>query len=118
MWRTHSCVPRRDSSRRPELVSMKPNPKKSRPVPPPKSRPRSPYLLSALALVVLTLLAYSNSFEGGFVLDNRGLLRDDPRVHEVSRENIQLILDHTYWWPNGESGLYRPFTTFSYLFNY
>ena len=25
---------------------------------------------------------------------------------------------HTYWWPYGESGLYRPLTTLSYLFNY
>jgi tetratricopeptide (TPR) repeat protein len=27
-------------------------------------------------------------------------------------------MGHTYWWPNGESGLYRPLTTLSYLFNY
>lgn len=25
---------------------------------------------------------------------------------------------HTYWWPYGESGLYRPFTTLTCLFNY
>ena len=29
-----------------------------------------------------------------------------------------MILNHTYWWPRIESGLYRPFTTLSYLFNY
>jgi hypothetical protein len=71
-----------------------------------------------LALVLLTLLVYSNSFHGGFVLDNRGLLLNDPRLRDASSANVQLILDHTYWWPNGESGLYRPFTTLSYLFNY
>ncbi len=71
-----------------------------------------------LALVILTLLAYSNSFQGAFVLDNSGLLLHDPRLQDVSSSNIQLILGHTYWWPNGESGLYRPFTTLSYLFNY
>ena len=71
-----------------------------------------------LALVLLTLLVYSNSFQGGFVLDNRGLLLNDPRLRDTSSANVQLILDHTYWWPNGESGLYRPFTTLSYLFNY
>ena len=72
----------------------------------------------ALALVALTLLAYANSFQGGFVLDNRGLLLRDTRIHEASAANIRLILDHTYWWPNGESGLYRPFATLTYLFNY
>lgn len=100
-------------------------PVKSRGVPPRKSalrgdrvKLRNPYLLSALALVVLTLLAYSNSLQGGFVLDNRGLVLNNPRLREASAENIRLIVAHTYWWPNGESGLYRPFTTLSYLFNY
>src|ERR1700734_3360933 len=73
---------------------------------------------AAFGLVLLTLLVYSNSFQGGFVLDNRGLLLNDPRLRDASSANIRLILDHTYWWPNGESGLYRPFTTLSYLFNY
>ncbi len=72
----------------------------------------------ALVLLVATLLAYSNSFNGGFVLDNKGLILNDPRLREVSGSNIALIFGHTYWWPNGESGLYRPFTTLSYLFNY
>lgn len=76
------------------------------------------HLLVALALSVLTLLAYSNSFHAGFVLDNKGLILDDPRVRDATPENIHLIGDHTYWWPTGESGLYRPFTTLSYLFNY
>src|SRR5581483_11965757 len=70
------------------------------------------------ALFLLTLLAYSNSFGGGFVLDNRGLILNDPRIREASASNLGLIVDHTYWWPNGESGLYRPFATLSYLFNY
>ncbi len=78
----------------------------------------NPHLLAALALFVLTLAAYSNSFHGGLVLDNRGLLLNDPRLREASAANIGLIFQHTYWWPNGESGLYRPFTTLSYLFNY
>src|SRR5271165_1278950 len=74
--------------------------------------------MKPLALVVLTLATYANSFEGGFVLDNRGLILNDARIREASAENVGLIFGHTYWWPNGESGLYRPFTTLSYLFNY
>ncbi len=70
------------------------------------------------ALWVATLLAYSNCFSSGFVLDNRTLLLNDPRIQTASAENVALIAQHTYWWPNGESGLYRPLTTLSYLLNY
>lgn len=74
--------------------------------------------LSVATLVGLTLAAYSNSFFVGFPLDNKQLILQDPRVHEASAANIGLVLRHTYWWPYGESGLYRPLTTLSYLFNY
>jgi tetratricopeptide (TPR) repeat protein len=67
---------------------------------------------------LLTLIAFSNSFTTGFALDNKMLLLGDPRIRQVSAANLGLILRHTYWWPNGESGLYRPLTTLSYLFNY
>jgi tetratricopeptide (TPR) repeat protein len=70
-----------------------------------------------LALTTLTLLAFSNSFQSGFVLDNKGLLLD-PRIRAATPGNIALIFRHTYWWPTGEAGLYRPFTTLSYLFNF
>src|SRR3984957_5053782 len=75
-------------------------------------------LLAAAALCALTLAAYSNSFTAGFVFDNKGLLLADPRIREASAQNLGLIVQHTYWWPYGESGLYRPFATLSYLFNY
>jgi len=68
--------------------------------------------------VVLAVAAYSNSFRTGFPLDNKALILQDARVHEATRANVDLILDQTYWWPIGESGLYRPVTTLSYLFNY
>jgi tetratricopeptide (TPR) repeat protein len=63
-------------------------------------------------------LAYSKSFQAGFALDNKTLLLDDPRLREATVQNLGLIFGHTYWWPNGESGLYRPVTTLSYLLNY
>jgi len=75
-------------------------------------------VLAAAALALLTFLTFSNSFSAGFILDNKGLLLQDPRIRELTGENIRLILQHTYWWPTGEAGLYRPFTTLSYLFNY
>ena len=76
------------------------------------------HFLAAAALCVLTLAAYSNSFSAGFVFDNRGLLLEDPRIREASAENLGLIFQHNYWWPYGESSVYRPVATLSYLFNY
>jgi protein O-mannosyl-transferase len=76
------------------------------------------YLRAAMALCAISLLAYSDSFRSGFVFDNQSLILQDPRLSEATAENVGLILRHTYWWPKGESGLYRPITTLSYLFNY
>jgi hypothetical protein len=70
-----------------------------------------------LCLCAATLLAYANSFNAGFSLDSRGILLQE-RIRAVTGENLQLILGHTYWWPYGESGLYRPVATLTYLFNY
>ncbi len=81
-------------------------------------KPLRRYLIAGTALCLLTLLAFSNSFATGFALDNQVLLLGDPRIQQASASNIDLILGHTYWWPNGEAGLYRPLTTLSYLLNY
>jgi hypothetical protein len=72
----------------------------------------------ATGLCVLVLLAWSNSFNSGFVLDNHFLILDDSRVHQATSENVGLILNHSYWATTLNSGLYRPITTLSYLFNY
>src|SRR5579862_7744178 len=80
--------------------------------------PRLRHLLAAAALCMVTLLAFSNSFQAGFVFDNKALLLQDPRVQEATSQNVALILQHSYWWPLGEAGIYRPLTTLSYLFNF
>src|SRR5580658_7433598 len=80
--------------------------------------PRARVWLAACVLTIVALLAWRNSVESGFVFDNKTLLLEDDRVHKATPENVALILHHTYWWPNEESGLYRPITTLSYLFNY
>jgi len=79
---------------------------------------RARHLLAIFTLCALTLLAYSNSFGVGFALDNQGLILNDPRIRGATAENVALIFQHSYWWPIGEAGLYRPLTTLSYLFNY
>ena len=74
---------------------------------------------AAVALICAAVfLPYFNSLSDGFAGDARGLVLQDPRVRDPSSENLGNIFVHTYWWPYGESGLYRPVTTLSYLFNY
>jgi hypothetical protein len=76
------------------------------------------HLAAVLALVLATLAAFSNSFSTGFALDNQTLILQDTRIQSLSIKNAGRIFRHTYWWPSGESGLYRPLTTLSYLLNY
>ena len=84
----------------------------------PTNQPQRRYWLAALGLVVLTLLAFSNSFSAGLALDNQLLITGDPRIRDASAVNIAQIFQHSFWWPNGEAGIYRPLTTLSFLFNY
>lgn len=79
---------------------------------------RFPNLCAAALLSAITLAAFSNSFATGFVFDSKQILLQDPRIRQATAENLGLIFQHTYWWPYGEAGLYRPFTTLSYLWNY
>ena len=46
------------------------------------------------------------------------LITGDPRIQEATAHNVSQIFQHTFWWPNGEAGIYRPLTTLSFLFNY
>jgi hypothetical protein len=91
-------------------------PRPSQPKTKERALPRELWAVAALCAV--TLAAFANSFGAGFALDNKALILDDERVHAATRDNIGLIFQHSYWWPRGASGLYRPFTTLSYLFNY
>jgi tetratricopeptide (TPR) repeat protein len=75
-----------------------------------------------LALGSLVVVAYSNSFHAALVFDNASAIGEDPRIREATQQNIESILRGGYWYGNSgraaTSGLYRPFTTFSYLVNY
>ncbi len=75
------------------------------------------HVLVGATLAVAVLLAYSNSFQSGFVVDNQSLIMRDPRIRAVTADNISLIFHKSYWWPT-LNGLYRPVVTLSYLFNY
>ncbi len=74
--------------------------------------------LGLLAVGALVLVANSNSFSSALVFDNASVIGADPRIRQATPENAAFILTGRYWYVNTTAGLYRPFTTFSYLLNY
>jgi tetratricopeptide (TPR) repeat protein len=76
------------------------------------------HALLLFALFALTLLAYANSFQTGFPLDNRFLILEDPRLTAPTGGNLNLIFTQDYCYPQVVCGVYRPVTTLTYLFNY
>ena len=76
------------------------------------------HVLPLLGLWAFALLAYSNSFGAGFVFDSDRAILRDSRVQAATSENLHLILNQEYWYKSTATLLYRPLTTFSYLFNY
>jgi tetratricopeptide (TPR) repeat protein len=78
-----------------------------------------PHVAAAFVLGAIVLFTYCNTlYNTGFALDNKFIILEDPRLREANQTNLQLIFTQDYWWPKAVSGLYRPLTTLSYLFNY
>jgi protein O-mannosyl-transferase len=71
-----------------------------------------------LALLALTLAAYSGSFSGVIEGDAASLVDLDSRVHAFTLENLRLITAETYWSAITSSTIYRPLVTLSWLVNY
>jgi tetratricopeptide (TPR) repeat protein len=92
------------------------NPKVSKPEINP--RPFVAHLLRCAVLVLAVYVVYSNSFQSGWVLDNRPIVQLDPRNKQASWENLKLIWSKDYWWPKSDSGGYRPVVSTSYLLNW
>ena len=76
--------------------------------------------LGVIALLgALVLFTFANTLrDTGFALDNKFIILEDPRLREATKQNLQMIFSQDYWFPKAVSGLYRPLTTLSYLFNY
>jgi hypothetical protein len=75
------------------------------------------HVLPLSAVIGLVFLAYGNSFHTPFLLDNEEAILKDARVHAVTQVQIHRILTQQYW-ETASTGLYRPLTTLSFLFNY
>jgi protein O-mannosyl-transferase len=92
-------------------------------VPERPERPERParwwqHVAAALALAVVSILAYWTALDAGFTLDADVIVRRAARVHEVAWGNVLEILTTDYWWPVNVMGLYRPLTTLSFLFEW
>src|SRR5436190_14479923 len=80
------------------------------------------FFVAGLLFIALGL-AYGNSFQGGWTLDNKYIIELDPRTKAHSwnddgaQPGVKQIFVQDYWWPKGISGLYRPITSFTYWLN-
>jgi len=86
--------------------------------PAPARQSRWPHIWRILALWALVAVAYSDSWRAGLIFDNTFIIVNDPRVHQASLHNAGEILTGDYWYTRSVSGLYRPLTSLTYLFNY
>jgi tetratricopeptide (TPR) repeat protein len=84
-----------------------------------KAPARSPFVGGGLLLVVAAVFAtHAGSLGGDLVLDARPLILENPAVRQATLANLRTLLSSPYWHPLANDGLYRPFTTVSYLVNY
>jgi len=75
--------------------------------------------VAALFLVLITGLAYSNSFHAAFSLDNALVLLSDTRLRAWEwHDHLRLIFFENYWYPSFPSELFRPLTTITYAANW
>jgi tetratricopeptide (TPR) repeat protein len=91
--------------------------RRAKPAPAPILTPQAiRHALLLAAVIGIAFCAYSNSLQAPLLLDNDPVILNDPRIRAVTSSHIQRILAEQY--PLGLSGLYRPLTTLSFLFNY
>jgi hypothetical protein len=76
------------------------------------------HALPLLLLWLAALAAYSNSFENPLIFDNSPAIVQDGRVRSVTPENLKALVTEDYWRADRTTGLYRPLTKISYLFDY
>lgn len=78
-----------------------------------------PHIAAVLILGAIVLMTFANTLHNtGFALDNKFIILEDPRLKEAKWDNVKQIFTQDYWYPKAVSGLYRPLSTASLLFNY
>ncbi len=87
------------------------------------------HLFALFAVWVLVVLAFWNSFDSTWVLDNLYIIKYDPRTRAETWDDpptdsllrspgVMNYFMQDYWWPKGISGLYRPLTGLTYWLNW
>jgi len=84
----------------------------------PATPPLRRHIPILLGLWAAALLAYSNSFQAGFTYDNAIAIQQDARIRDLGSESLAQIFTEEFWYPSMTTGLYRPLTTLTFLFNY
>ena len=74
-----------------------------------------PHAVVLAGILIAALCVYSNSFHAPLLLDNGETILQDPRIRSATASHLMRILNEPY---TRLTGLYRPLTTLSYLFNY
>ena len=74
------------------------------------------YMVAALAAIAFVV--YFNSLTAGFPLDSLFAAQQDARIQSATAENLKAIFTQDYWYPLFRSGLFRPVTTLTFLFNH
>src|SRR5690349_9938588 len=65
------------------------------------------HIVVACVLAILILVAYGNSFQSEWVLDNKYIIELDPRTKATSwddfnsKPGVRNIFTQDYWWPKG-----------------
>jgi len=74
---------------------------------------------SALAVAILAFGLFANTIPGGFVWDDRALIVESARVHQLGPDELADIFS-THFWDGSDAagGLYRPLVRLSYHFEY
>ncbi len=72
----------------------------------------------AAALAAIAFVVYFNSLSAGFPLDSLFAAQQDARIQSATAANLKAIFTQDYWYPLFRSGLFRPVTTLTFLFNH
>lgn len=67
------------------------------------------------AILAVTFCVYSSALHAPFLMDSNQVVLADQRIHAATSGNLTRILSEPY---TPLTGLYRPVTTLTYLFNY
>lgn len=85
--------------------------------PPPRARKPIDRRHALIGVVILiALFTYGNSFRAPFLMDNSEI-QSDTRIREATFANVKRIFTGSYHQAS-LTGLYRPFTSLTYLYNY